>query len=80
MTALQTLILQLMTKLPLDERRALVEHFYDVNLFGDSILDRLSPAQRARFDESIAQADRGNVIPSDTVFSEIAQTFGFSRS
>jgi len=80
MTTIQAQIIELMAKLPLTERRELVEHLYDVNLFGESVYDRLSPEQRARLDESISQAERGETIPSEQVFDRLAKKFGFSRA
>ncbi len=80
MTTIQAQIIELIARLPLTERRELVEHLYDVNLFGDSIYDRLSSDQRTRLDASIAQADRGDVTPSETVFNELAKKFGFART
>ena len=80
MTSVQAQIIDLMAQLPLSERRELVEHMYDVSLFGDGVLDRLSPEQHARLDESIAQANRGEVLASDTVFDGLAKKFGFSRA
>jgi hypothetical protein len=80
MTAIQAQIFDLLTKLPLSERRALVEHFYDSNLFGESVIDRLPPQQRARLAESATQADAGDVIPSDVVFDAIAKQHGLSRT
>jgi hypothetical protein len=80
MTAIQEQILDLMAKLPLAERREMVEHLYDVNIFGDSIIDRLSPEQRARLEDSITQADRGTVAKSEKVFDELALQLGLSRA
>ena len=80
MTAIQAPIIELLGKLPLTERRELVAHMYDANLFGENIYDRLSAERRARLDESIAQANRGAVISSDTVFDELAEKYGFSRT
>jgi hypothetical protein len=79
MTTIQAQIIELMGKLPLPERRQLVEHMYDVNLFDESVYDHLPAEQRARLDESIAQVERGETIPSDQVFDELAKKFGFSR-
>jgi hypothetical protein len=80
MTAIQAKILELLTQLPLAERREMVEHFYASNLFGESVIDRLSPQQRTRLDDSIAQADRGDIISSDVVFNDIAQKCGLTRT
>jgi hypothetical protein len=80
MTATKAQILDLMAKLPLAERREMVEHLYDVNIFGDSVVGRLSPSQRARLDDSIAQADRGAVVASETVFDELGRNLGLSRA
>lgn len=80
MTRAQNQILTLIAMLPLDQRRELVEHIYDVNLFGESFYDPMSAEQRAELDESIAQADRGDVVESEHVFAELARKFGFSRA
>ena len=80
MTSVQAQIIDLMAQLPLSERRELVEHMYDVNLFDESVIDKLSPEQRARLDESIAQANRGEGIASHAVFDGLAKKFGFSRA
>ncbi len=80
MTKTQTQILTLIATLPLEERRELVEHMYDANMFGASFYDRMTPEQRTELEESIAQADRGEVVPSDQVFNQLAQKLGFSRA
>ena len=80
MTRTQTQILTLIATLPLEERRELVEHMYDANLFGLSFYDRMTPEQRALLEDSITQADRGDVVPSEQVFSDLAKKFGFSRT
>ena len=80
MISIQRQIIDLIVKLPLLERRELVEHMYDTTLFGESVLDLLSADQRARLDESIAQAGQSDVIASDTVFRELAAKFGFTRA
>ena len=69
----------MISSLPLEQRRELVEHLYDVNLFGPNFYDHMSPEQRADLEESIAQSDRGEVVPSEHVFAELAQKFGFKR-
>ena len=80
MTLTQTQILTLIATLPLEQRRELVEHFYDVNLFDGSFYDSMTAEQRADLEDSIAQADRGDVVPAPQVFSDLAQKFGFSRA
>ena len=45
----------------------------------ESVYDRLSHEQHARLGESVAQADRGEVVASETVFDQLAQRYGFLR-
>ena len=79
MNAAQTEIAELIAQLPAEERRELVEHLYDTNLFGDNFSDRLSPELKSRLAESMVEAERGEVIPSEGVFAELANKYGFSR-
>lgn len=80
MSKVQAQIIALMSQLPLAERRELVEHIYDSNLFDDSVFDRLSDVQKVRLAESVSQAERADVIPADTLFAELAEKHGFSRA
>lgn len=80
MTRTQTQILTLIATLPIEQRRELVEHIYDVDMFGAGFADRLTPEQQADLEASIAEADRGEVVPSDEVFNALAQKYGLSRA
>jgi len=80
MTKVQAQIIALMSQLPLSERRELVDHIYDANLFGDSVFDHLSDEQKLRLAESVSQAERGDVVDADTVFSDLAKKHGFART
>src|SRR5262249_23751089 len=48
--------------------RAVVNSFYD----------RMTPQQRAEFNEGIAQAERGQVRAAEEVFDRLAKCLGFS--
>ena len=76
MTKTQTQIIEMIAKLPLRERKELVDHIHDARLLEESVYDQLTPEQRANLDESIAQADRGEVEPAAVVFDRLARRFG----
>lgn len=44
-----------------------------------TLYNSMTPNQRVELEISIAEAERGQVVPSSQVFSELAKEFGFSR-
>ena len=79
MTKTQTEILDLIAKLPVAERRELVEHVQAAGLLEESFYAGMTTVQRARLDDGIAEADRGEVVDGDTAFNRLATRFGFKR-
>ena len=79
MNRTQTQILTLIATLPVEQRRELVEHIYDADLFGARFADRLTPEQQSDLEASIAEAERGDVVQSHQVFDDLARTYGFTR-
>ena len=80
MTKTQEQILELIAKLPLSERREVVEHIHEARLLDDSFFDSLSPEQREHLDEGLAQADRGEGQPATVVFDRIAKRHGIPQA
>ena len=80
MSTQQDHILDLIARLPLDQRRELLDRIYTSALIGSNSGGSLTPEIEAELRESIAEADRGDVIPAEEVFAEIAQKYGFTRS
>lgn len=80
MTRKQAQIVELIARLPLTERRELIEHVQESGLLDDSFYSRMTPEQRTQLDEGIAQEDRGEVVDGDTAFNRMASRFKFKRS
>jgi hypothetical protein len=80
MSRKQAQIVELIAQLPLTERRELIEHVQESGLLDDSFYSRMTPEQRARLDEGIAQADRGEVVDGDEIFKRLASRFNFKRT
>ena len=80
MTKTQTRILDLITKLPLAERRELVEHVQAAGLLDDSYYTGMTTAQRVQLDEGVAQADHGQIVDGHAAFQRLAAQFGFKRA
>jgi hypothetical protein len=78
-TAARARILELFGTLPARDQRALAERLSETAR-EQSHYDRLSPEDRAELDEAIAEADRGDTIPADEAFNDLAQRYGFSRA
>jgi predicted transcriptional regulator len=77
MTKTQAQIIELFKTLDQAEQREVAEQLYERTVVG-SFYDRMTPQQRADFDEGIAQAERGQVRPAEEVFDGLAKRFGFS--
>jgi predicted transcriptional regulator len=77
MTKTQAQIIELFKSLDPIEQRELAEQLYETTVAG-SFYDRMSPAQRAKLDEGIAEAERGQVRSAEEVFDRLAKRFGFS--
>jgi len=77
MTKTQAKIIELFKTLDQAEQREVAQQLYERAVVG-SFYDRMTPQQRADLDEGIAQAERGQVRPSEEVFDRLAKRFGFS--
>jgi predicted transcriptional regulator len=73
MTKTQAQILESIAALPDSDRRALVEHLVAAHLGESSFFDRMTPEQRTRLDQGIAEAERGEFAPAESVFDRIAR-------
>ena len=73
MTKTQAQIIEMIARLPLAERREVVEHIQESKLLDESFYETMTPEQRAHRDEGIAQADRGEGQPASVVFDRIAK-------
>ncbi len=80
MTKTQEQILELIAKLPLSERREVVDHIHEARLLDDSFYDSMSPDQREHLDEGIAEAERGEGEPATVVFDRITKRHGISQA
>ena len=79
MNAEQSQIAELIAKLPPEERRELLDHLLDANLFGDGD-SLLTQEQQHIVAQRMAEADRGETIPSEQVWAQLAEKYGFRRS
>jgi hypothetical protein len=80
MTTQQDHILDLIWRLPLEQRRELLDKIYDTEVLGRQPVGSLTSELEADLRESIAQEDRGDVFPADEVFAAIAEKYGLTRS
>ncbi len=79
MTRAQAEILDLINRLPADERRELFEQIEATGLLGQTFYERMTPEQRAQLDDGIAQADRRQVVDGNSAFDRLAERFNFRR-
>ena len=80
MTTQQDHILDLIARLPLEQRRELLGRIYETEMLGRQSVGKLPPELESDLRESIAEADRGDVVPADEVFAELADKYGLTRS
>jgi len=79
MTKTQAHILELFQSLSDQEKRETIQSLAQ-QAAGASFYDGMSEAQRAQLQAGIDQADRGEVVDSNTAFEQLAGRFGFARS
>ncbi len=79
MTKAAARIIELFQTLPARDQRALVEQLSETAR-GQSFYSRMSAEQRAELDEGLAEAERGETVPAEGVFNDLAQKFGFSNA
>ena len=79
MTKTATRILELFRTLPARDQRTLVEQLSETAR-GDSFYARMSAEQRAELDEALSEVERGETVPAEGVFDDLAQQFGFSNA
>lgn len=77
MTKAQAHIIELFKQLDSVEQRELALQLYESARVG-SFYDVMTPEQRSRLDEGIAQAEQGQVRPAEEVFKDVAKRFGFT--
>jgi hypothetical protein len=80
MTRTQSQIIDLISQLPVAERRKLFEHIEAAGLLKETFYDRMTPEQHAQLDEGIAQADREQVVDGNAAFDRLAERFAFRRT
>ena len=78
MTETETRIFELFQTLGPSEKRALVEKLSEAAA-SQFFYDRLSPDQRMKLDDGVAQANAGDVMSAVEVFDRLADRFGFSK-
>lgn len=76
MTTKQREILELIATLPLSERRALFDRATQAGLLDAAIHSNLSAEQQAELRQSMAEADRGDVVSEDEMFARLENQFG----
>ena len=79
MTRTQAQILELFQTLGADEKRELAEQLYETAVAG-TFYDQMTHEQRREFEESLAEADRGEGVPSNEFFDRMARKYGFDRA
>jgi hypothetical protein len=79
MTKTATRILELFQTLPARDQRALVEQLAET-AGSESFCNRMSADQRAELDDAITEVERGETVPAEGVFNDLAQRFGFSNA
>lgn len=80
MTKTQAHILELFQSLSDQEKRETIQSLVAQQTAGALLYDGMSDAQRAQLQAGIDQADRGEVVDSNTAFAQLAERFGFARS
>ena len=79
MATAQALILELFRTLAPDDQRALVGKLAESAGF-ESFFHRMSPDQRAKLEEAIAQAEDGDTLSAAEVFESLALRLGFAKA
>ncbi len=79
MTKTQAEIVELIARLPLAERRELIEHVQESGMLEDTFYSRMTSGQRAQLEEGAAQADRGEVVDGNEAFDRLASRMNFKR-
>jgi len=77
MTRAAARIVELFRTLPARDQRALVDQLAETAR-GGSFYGRMTPEQRAELDEALSEVERGETVPAEGVFDDLAQKFGFS--
>jgi hypothetical protein len=77
MTKTAARIIELFRTLPTRDQRALVHQLAETAR-GDSFYDRMTPEQRAELDEALSEVERGETIPAEETFDDLAQRCGFA--
>jgi predicted transcriptional regulator len=75
-TRTATRIIELFHTLPERDQRALAEQLMETAR-GASFYSRMSPQQRAELEEGLSEAERGETIPAEESFDDLAMRFGF---
>lgn len=68
MTKTKGQIIEMIARLPLSERRQLVQLVQELGLLEERFYDSMTPEHWAHLDEGIAQADRAEGKPAPEVF------------
>ena len=80
MTKAAARIIELFQTLPARDQRALVEQLSETARGQQTFYSRMSAEQRAELDEGLADVERGETVPAEGVFDDLAQKFGFSNA
>ena len=77
MTRAAARIVELFRTLPARDHRALINQLTEIARSG-SFYGRMTAEQRAELDEALSEVERGETVPAEGVFDDLAQKFGFS--
>ena len=80
MTKAAARIIELFQTLPARDQRALVEQLSETARGQQTFYSRMSAEQRAELDEGLSEVERGETVPAEGVFDDLAQKFGFSNA
>ena len=78
MTKIQTEIIEMIARLPLADRRELMQQVQYAKLLDESFYDRMTPELRARLAEGIGQADRSEGEEASVVLDRLARRLGIT--
>src|SRR5579872_3855232 len=79
MTRTEARIFELFRTLPAAVQRALVEQLSEATR-STSFYERMTAEQRAELEEGLAEIERGETVPAEQAFDDLAEKFGFSRA
>ncbi len=76
MTKAQKHILELLARLPVEQRWEIVEHITQSHLLDETFFDSMTPEQRAHLQEGVTEAERGEGEEASLVMDRLARKLG----